>query len=380
MGNYRTVELYDDQGLITGLEDILDQSEMSSYERSFLCGLLKEKKPKKILEVGVAAGATTAILLQFLKKERMEETQLFSVDYSEKYYLDERWNSGFLASRYFSQNKNWHLLLGHTVAAFLDEICADGEKIDFLILDTMHILPGEIIDFLACLPYLADGAVVAMHDVSLNLRNENCYHASATRVLFSAVTGEKIYGRDVERYPLLPNIGAFIISNDTRKNVADLFSALHLTWDYLPSDSDWKEYKKVFQSFYENELNEVLNCLIEQQKCPFLEKKLDQHYSGNRQNLLSILASSSHNYIYGAGMWGTYYYQYLKNHHIHISNIIVSDGETISPMQQEIFDGKVVHLSEIHESGEKNCVLAISKMNIHIIRQQLEQLQGWNII
>ena len=43
----------------------------------------------------------------------------------------------------------------------IDEI---GSDIDFLILDTLHIVPGEILDFLVCLPYLTKDAIVVLHD------------------------------------------------------------------------------------------------------------------------------------------------------------------------------------------------------------------------
>ena len=39
------------------------EPEMSEFESAFLCGAIKQFRPKKILEVGVAAGATTAIIL-----------------------------------------------------------------------------------------------------------------------------------------------------------------------------------------------------------------------------------------------------------------------------------------------------------------------------
>ena len=42
------------------------EPEMSEFESAFVCGLIKEKRPKKILEIGVAGGGTTAIVMQCL--------------------------------------------------------------------------------------------------------------------------------------------------------------------------------------------------------------------------------------------------------------------------------------------------------------------------
>lgn len=42
-------------------ETIFEKSEMNEDQRGFLCGLLRDYNPQKILEVGVAAGGTTTI-------------------------------------------------------------------------------------------------------------------------------------------------------------------------------------------------------------------------------------------------------------------------------------------------------------------------------
>lgn len=38
-------------------------AEMSEEQSAFLCGLLKKYRPNKIVEIGVAAGGTTAVML-----------------------------------------------------------------------------------------------------------------------------------------------------------------------------------------------------------------------------------------------------------------------------------------------------------------------------
>ncbi|OHU81321.1 hypothetical protein BKN38_09260 [Helicobacter sp. CLO-3] len=64
-------------------------SEMAYEERKFVLDSIALHKPKKILEVGIAAGANSALILNFLKQQDMlESTQLFSCDYNETYYRD----------------------------------------------------------------------------------------------------------------------------------------------------------------------------------------------------------------------------------------------------------------------------------------------------
>lgn len=56
---------------------------MAPSESAFLCGALQTCPPKKILEVGVARGGTTAIILQLLE-DRGEPYGLHSVDLATK--------------------------------------------------------------------------------------------------------------------------------------------------------------------------------------------------------------------------------------------------------------------------------------------------------
>ena len=76
----------------------------------------------------------------------------------------------------------------------------------------MHVMPGEVLDFLAVLPYLKVGSVVVMHDVSYNQAKPQNLNGHATTVLFSAVTAEKFLNfipDDGGRKYVYPNIAAF---------------------------------------------------------------------------------------------------------------------------------------------------------------------------
>lgn len=77
--------------------------EMSEFDSAFLCGLLETHRPKKILEVGVASGATTAIILQTLE-DIGEPYEMYSVDVSENWYRDRNNPTGFLAT--FAKENN----------------------------------------------------------------------------------------------------------------------------------------------------------------------------------------------------------------------------------------------------------------------------------
>ena len=117
-----------------------------------------------------------------------------------------------------------------------------GGDIDFLILDTMHKMPGEILDFLACYPFLKKGAVVVLHDIAL-CHHENNWDAIATKLLFDTVTADKLIGIDEEDSSLL-NIGAFVVTKDTGQYIDDVFSALTTIWGYRVKDKELAIYRE----------------------------------------------------------------------------------------------------------------------------------------
>lgn len=58
-------------------ELIKDVSEMQKIERQFINGIIRQVKPKKILEVGVSSGSGTAIILNAIKDMHARIKTLF---------------------------------------------------------------------------------------------------------------------------------------------------------------------------------------------------------------------------------------------------------------------------------------------------------------
>lgn len=232
--------------------------EMSPFESSFLCGLLRERRPSKIVEIGVAAGGTSALILKTISMLNLECT-LHSIDIFPQYVKDPSKPMGYVVQEYTPElAENQRLYLGKVSSVPLKSI---GSGIDFCILDTQHILPGEALDFLAVFPYLAPGATVVLHDLQRQFDQkygEN-FQRFATTALFSCVTAEKLAMLDpnVPKRPRpegLPNIAAFKINDDTRKYIANVFMALTIPWMYLPDKPALMDYYSGLEAFYEPEL------------------------------------------------------------------------------------------------------------------------------
>lgn len=258
---------------------------MNETESAFLCGTIKKFRPKKILEVGVAAGGSTAIILQTLE-DIGAPYEMHSVDRLVKHWRYNKEDIGFLATAAIKNNiinpdgmHGSHTShLGKFLPQVIDEI---GGDIDFVILDTVHYLPGEILDFLVTLPYLTNDAVVVLHDVALNqYKRQTVWHdAYATGVLFSAVTAEKFLnfqpddgtGNVMATYP---NIAAFQVGKLTHEYIGNVFLLFTLNWHYAPSNAEIKIYREFYRQHYSSETVSIFN---EATKMNLYNKLLDSY-------------------------------------------------------------------------------------------------------
>ena len=232
---------------------------MDEFDSAFLCGVLKTFRPKKILEVGVAAGASTAIILQALE-DIGAPYEMHSIDLFAKHWYYTNADMGFLAT--FAKEKNLinpdglsgthEFHLGKILPQVIDEI---GGDIDFVILDTIHRLPGEVLDFLTVLPYLTDNAVVVLHDVLLHQTAKPI--ENATGVLFGAVSADKFLNFQADdelfRYP---NIAAFKVNEHTTACVDNLFVSLILNWNCFFNEQIFV-YREHFRRFYSDALMKI---------------------------------------------------------------------------------------------------------------------------
>lgn len=242
----------------------VDEPEMSEFESAFLCGLIREMKPKKIMEIGVAAGGTTAIILECLSQLDLNKSaELYSIDCSELYYRGTGEKSGYLAEEY-KRVSGWEGRHSVFLGKYFPEVVAEiGNEIDFVVLDTAHCLPGELLDFLAVFSFLKPHACVVLHDIILN-HIENPV-AIATQLLFDVVVADKCLTEDASREHGCSNIGAFVINDDSAKYIANVFHALSVSWYYLPDRNIYEQYLKLFEKYYSPDLLRYARTIYELQ-------------------------------------------------------------------------------------------------------------------
>lgn len=299
--------------------------EMTEFESAFLCGIINKFRPQKVVEVGVAAGATTAILLQCLGNVRSDGFIMHSVDYYENLWSNPKKKTGYVAleaNQELSKKMNYtyKLHIGKP-ACTIEEI---GDGIDCLILDTIHVVPGEILDFLTMLPHLNDGAVVILHDVGHNLR-DNARDSYATGLLFSAVVAEKYMNRDFTHPYGYPNIGAFVVDERTRRGVINLFLTLMITWNLCTPTDLWEQYRKAVKEHYDEEYLELFDKAI------IMNKKMITRPNNNAILPYDKIKRGSRVVLYGADSIGRLMKEQLSAYHYceivkWVDNDMLKDG------------------------------------------------------
>ena len=314
-------------------------SEMVEKDHAFLCGMIRELKPKKIVEMGVAEGGTTAVIMNCLRILDID-SQVYSVDLNEKLYYDKNRETGYIwkdMSNYFDGKSTHEFKVGKTIAGFIDEI---GKDVDFVIMDTMHMLPGELLDFLCILPYLNEKATVVLHDISLNYINSfsddmltifAAKNSDATKILYSTVTAQKwFYFEDEPGF----NIAAFTVNEDTVKYISDCFQALGLTWEYSLSDTVLAEYRNIFLRYYNEQCVQLYDLAIKANNhminiFKVMKKNLLYDYLPKSATFareeIERLKSTERIILYGAGIIAVETIKILRENGIDIFAIAVSD-------------------------------------------------------
>ena len=214
---------------------------MWGNQREFLNGIVRKFQPKKILEIGVAEGGSSIIILNAI--QNIKNSHLYSIDISD----DEK--IGFCVKNIFPELlKHWSLFKGNTAAKFIEEI---GRGIDMVFIDSSHYEPGEILDFLIILPFLKKGAIVAFHDIGNQItcaKQDYKRKEYAPYLIFNIIKGKKFLpsGKGI----LLKDIGAIKLDNNQYLYINDYFRSLGGQWQYFPEEEDINLITKLFKKYY----------------------------------------------------------------------------------------------------------------------------------
>lgn len=323
-------------------------SELSEAEHGFICGLIKKYKPKKIVELGVSGGGTSVLVLNCLQKLGLNDTKMYSVDLSETYHFNPNKKCGFQideAKPYLKNIDNHKLILGKILPEVIEDIAKDG-KIDFIILDTTHYLPGELMDFAIAIPFLADNAVVVLDDTSFWFEGENRW-AFATKVLFDlCISPNKYYAETPDGFS---KIVAFTMPEKTSLWQKNIFDALSMLWHYF-ADSQIKVYENIVNKYFDKDIQDSFKKAVDINRIAINKK---DNIKTEIKDVMKQCKESDKKYIYGAGQRGKALLYFLESNGIAIDGVIVSDDRSTN--QTIDSNVPVVHLSDI--AGDNNLIL-----------------------
>lgn len=223
-----------------------------SLDDAFLInGLIRKLKPKNCLEIGVARGGSSILILNAIKD--FPDSKLISIDLNTKWRDKEK--IGYLVEQKFPELMNkWKLFLGDMPHTFLSKLKL---KFDFFFLDTAHVSPGEFFNLIEALPFLNENAVVVLHDTILHFA-----YAMKTNLLsvakmiptqiylLSALIGEKIIPQ--KKIHDFDNISAICLAENQKKYYLNYFLLIMTIWQYMPSESQLDSLRKFIEKYYED--------------------------------------------------------------------------------------------------------------------------------
>jgi len=248
-----------EQEYLNKIQDKLRGALLEKIDKRFINGMIRKYKPKKILEVGVASGGSSAIILNAI--ENLENSHLYSIDKLINAYNKKDKETGWIVKERFSNLLNkWTLYTGGITANFIEKI---GGDIDFVFIDTVHYAPGEWLDILQILPFLKKkNAIVMLHDIRFQFIPKKVFYSSNDH-LFTYLRGEKIMPKVPE---VIPNIGAVFLDNKQEKYYFDYFFALTSTWSYIPEIEEWNFIRNFLSKYYSKELIEIYDSSYKMNK------------------------------------------------------------------------------------------------------------------
>ena len=230
-----------------------DKVEMLEIEKRFLNGVVRKYRPKKVLEIGVSKGGSSAIILNAIQD--IEGAKLYSVDIQDECYRIPGKKTGFLIDESFPQfKKKWELRTNEVSWNCIERI---GKDIDLCFIDTVHMTPGEMLDIIAVLPFLRENAVIVLHDICLHLRPQAFYkHIYSNNQIFACLRGKKMLpqtiGTGVDMgEDIFFNIGAVELDSNQENYYFDYFFALSFHWEYMHDKSQIEIFKNFLHKHYD---------------------------------------------------------------------------------------------------------------------------------
>lgn len=210
------------------------QGEVAFADAWFLTEMVRCLRPERMVEIGVASGVSSAVLLAALREcgGRLE-----SFDLLDRCYFDPSRAVGEAVGEMAPELAgSWRLRTGLTAIDVGRELA--GADLPLAFIDADHQHPWPVVDLLALRPVLRPGAWVILHDIALPRCADQVEQTTGTKVpwrhrgvelLFEAWPHEKLRGQGASY-----NIGAVRMPESGGVSLSDFERVLDLPWEVEP--------------------------------------------------------------------------------------------------------------------------------------------------
>jgi predicted O-methyltransferase YrrM len=206
---------------------------ISTADAEFLLELVAREAPELVVEIGVAAGTSSAALLYALDQlPGAPDRVLYSVDVRSTCYFDPRYATGAAADLMYPQPRaQWRRRIPSDARRITAELTPGS--IDLIFVDGNHAHPWPLLDVLHLAPYARPGAWIALHDLALP-RLYPQFQTYGPAWLFAAWPGAGIVGTGAAE-----NIGAVRLPADLRHLIPLALELLQAcAWEAQPTAAD----------------------------------------------------------------------------------------------------------------------------------------------
>ena len=225
--------------------------QLSEKQVYFVNGLIRKIKPKSCLEIGVAEGGSSILILNAIKD--IDNSSLISLDLNTQSCTDNSLKTGHRVNTYFPELAGkWSLYTGDLPNIFLDKL---NKTFDFVFIDSAHESPGEILNLIEALPFFNENAIVILHDIFWHFTRKAPKPPREIKFTPSSIyLMPTLYGDKLLINNELENMGAVFLYKNQKEHYLDYFLLLNGFWEYMPTEKQIRDLALFIKKYYKNDL------------------------------------------------------------------------------------------------------------------------------
>jgi len=202
---------------------------ISDVDAAFVAGLVKQLRTRKVIEIGVASGWGSCVILAALEAAGVDDAELHGIDIAQRFFYDAAYETGQCVREAMPRwLDRYHLTTGFTAGECVRNV---GAGIDFAFIDAHHMHPWATLDLLATMPFLEAGSWVALHDLNLSRKEDQEHRNRGPKYLFEGWDGDRLHS---VQQPTM--VGAIRMPEDAAGALPVLLDILYTPWE-LPVES-----------------------------------------------------------------------------------------------------------------------------------------------